>query len=181
MFIGWPSTSKFLYFFFFFLKIRSHSEICHLLSSNSHLKTSVRILVDKKESSTLVSGPQELKSSALLQLPVRVRLATWTWHVHPLCVYHRVTPRPPALRGRRDWSWQQQACDVLPPFLTTQKHFLPHLPNPSKEGLLVTLTVPVAWSHFLPFLLCFLCVALKLLPPKTSPSSQTDLFCFSTP
>ena len=82
---------------------------------------------------------------------------------------------PLALQGRSDWTWQHQARDVLLSFLTTQKHFLPCLPNPSKEGHPVALAVPVAWNHLLLFLPCFLCVSLKPLPHETSPSSQMDL------
>lgn len=80
-------------------------KIVTCLSSHNHLKTKVRILVGKKESSKLVSGPQKQKGGLLL-LPLRGHMDMGT---HASAGHAAAGNAPATCTGRgRDWTCNHQ-------------------------------------------------------------------------
>lgn len=137
------------------------------------------IPVGKNGSSKLVSRPWE-QNGTLLLLPLCGHvdmLDTQTQHSHLLYVLWRVgntlATCPGLGRGEGKKGLNLAATSLWwTSLLTTQKHFLPCLPDLSSWKDSCAPAIPVAWSHLLLFLPCFLYIALKQLPHYTSTSHK---------
>lgn len=137
------------------------------------------ILVGENRSSKLVHRPGE-QNGPLLLLPLHGHvdmLDTQSQPSHPLYVLWRVVSWPPT-RGMGGEGTESKPV-MLPSVLATQKHL--RLPNLRSWKDPHAPAVPVAWSHLLLFLPCFLYIALRQLPHYTSSTSHKGLVNFSHP